>query len=48
MKKVIKKDPFQIRVVKPEAITGAGLTLTMGHVLGPFIPFNKLKNWRFK
>jgi len=47
MKQSIGKDAFKIKVVEPKAITGAGLTLVTGHIFGPFIPFNKLKNWRF-
>jgi len=37
-----------IRPVKFKDIAGAGLTLNVGYLIGPFIPFNKLKNWRFK
>ena len=42
------KNLFKIKVVKPKDISGAGLTLSVGYMVGPFIPFNKLKNWRFK
>lgn len=42
------KDLFKIRPVKDKDIVGAGLTLSVGYLVGPFIPFNKLKNWRFK
>jgi len=43
-----KKDIFNIKPVKPKDIAGAGLTLSVGYIVGPFIPFKKLKNWRFK
>ena len=39
---------FKIKAVKPKDIAGAGLTLSVGYLVGPFIPFKKLKNWRFK
>lgn len=43
-----KKNIVNIRPVKPKDIAGAGLTLSVGYLVGPFIPFKKLKNWRFK
>lgn len=48
MQKEKKVDLFKIKPVKPKDITGAGLTLSVGYLVGPFIPFKKLKNWRFK
>lgn len=42
-----KKDIFKIKPVKSKDIAGAGLTLTTGYLFGPFIPFKKLKNYRF-
>ncbi len=43
-----EKDLFKIKAVKSKDIAGAGLTLSVGYLVGPFIPFNKLKQWRFK
>jgi hypothetical protein len=48
MEKKPKKDLFKIRPVSAKDIAGAGLTLSVGYIIGPFIPFKKLKNWRFK
>lgn len=42
-----KKDIFKIKPVKAKDISGAGLTLATGYLFGPFIPFNRLKNYRF-
>ncbi len=42
------KKLWDIKPVKPQDIVGAGLTLSVGYLLGAFIPFEKLKDWRFK
>lgn len=39
---------WDIKPVKSKDIVGASLTLSVGYLIGPFIPFKKLKNWRFK
>ena len=44
MKKEQHKHLFKIKAVKPKDIAGAGLTVSRGYLVGPFIPFNKLKN----
>jgi len=46
----IKKNKVlvNIRPVNSKDIAGAGLTLSMGYLIGPFIPFKELKDWRFK
>ncbi len=46
MKTNNKKTSFGIRPVSSKEIVGAGFTLVVGHLVLPFIPFNKAKDFR--
>jgi len=41
-----KETQFGIRPVSSKDIVGAGFTLVVGHLLLPFIPFDKAKDFR--